>query len=58
MKCPNCGQQVEADFVDNGVGMQQCGPYVCLPPGGCGWIEPSPDEVLNDLIKEDLISEA
>lgn len=28
-KCPYCGTPCEADFVDVGVGMIQCGPYHC-----------------------------
>lgn len=40
MNCPECGKECEAEFIDNGVGMQQCGPYVCDPClGGCGWIQ-------------------
>ena len=27
--CPYCGEEMRADFVDNGVGMVQCGPYHC-----------------------------
>lgn len=27
--CPYCGTHCRADFVDIGVGMQQCGPYHC-----------------------------
>jgi hypothetical protein len=27
--CPYCGSVCRADFVDIGVGMQQCGPYHC-----------------------------
>lgn len=27
--CPYCGTICRADFVDIGVGMQQCGPYHC-----------------------------
>ena len=27
--CPYCGAKCRADFVDIGVGMQQCGPYHC-----------------------------
>lgn len=27
--CPYCGAPCHADFVDVGVGMVQCGPYVC-----------------------------
>ena len=28
--CPYCNAFCDADFVDIGVGMQQCGPYHCL----------------------------
>lgn len=28
-KCPYCGTICRADFVDIGVGMQQCGPFHC-----------------------------
>lgn len=28
-KCPYCGSECEADWVDVGVGMVQCGPYHC-----------------------------
>lgn len=28
-KCPYCGEPCEADWVDVGVGMVQCGPYHC-----------------------------
>lgn len=28
-KCPYCGTECEADWVDNGLGMVQCGPYYC-----------------------------
>ena len=41
-ECPNCHAIAEADFVDIGVGMQQCGPFHC---DSCGWIEE------NDLAK-------
>ena len=42
MICPVCGKDCVAEMVDNGVGMQQCGPYVCMPDdGGCGWTQPS-----------------
>lgn len=27
--CPKCGEEMECDTVDNGVGMEQCGPYGC-----------------------------
>ena len=29
MKCPYCGQGMECETVDIGVGEQQCGPYGC-----------------------------
>lgn len=34
--CPRCAGIAEADFVDIGVGMQQCGPFGCE---ACGWVE-------------------
>ena len=43
MKCPRCGREAECDMVDNGVGMQQCGPYGCEP---CGWVQPDPHALL------------
>jgi predicted RNA-binding Zn-ribbon protein involved in translation (DUF1610 family) len=36
LECPECGAWAQADYVDNGVGMQRCGPYVC---DRCGWVE-------------------
>ncbi len=36
-RCPDCGQWATADHVDNGIGMERCGPFVCA---ACGWIEP------------------
>jgi hypothetical protein len=47
MKCPNCGfPDCRADFVDIGVGEEQCGPYVCEPDlGGCGWVQPNSPEI-------------
>jgi ribosomal protein S27AE len=36
LECPECGEWAQANHVDNGVGMQRCGPYVC---DRCGWIE-------------------
>jgi hypothetical protein len=37
MTCPNCGgTNVEAEFVDIGVGSQQATPYGCLD---CHWVE-------------------
>jgi hypothetical protein len=36
MKCPNCGAECERDEVDNGVGMEACGPWGCHE---CHWVE-------------------
>ena len=46
-ECPECGLIATADFVDIGVGMQQCGPFGCE---ACGWTEaPShPGDFLTD----------
>ena len=35
MKCPQCGSDAHAEFVDVGIGMCQVGPYHCI----CGWVE-------------------
>lgn len=37
MQCPRCGGELECDMVDNGVGMEQCGPYGCP---ACHYVEP------------------
>lgn len=45
IQCPKCGGPCEAEFVDIGVGEQQCGPYHCFE---CGWTQAVPkfdDEV-------------
>ena len=34
--CPRCGEWAVADHVDNGIGMERCGPYYCE---ACGWVE-------------------
>ena len=39
-KCAYCGSEMEADWVDNGVGMVQCGPYHCF---SCGASEIGPE---------------
>jgi hypothetical protein len=39
MPCPHCGGEAVCDTVDNGVGEQQGGPYVCV---ACGWVEQPP----------------
>lgn len=36
MRCPQCGGECEAEFVDIGVGMQQVTPYGCVD---CEWYE-------------------
>ncbi|MCA1066369.1 hypothetical protein LCL98_23545 [Rossellomorea aquimaris] len=38
--CPYCQNQTDADWVDNGVGMVQCGPYHCHD---CGASEIGPE---------------
>lgn len=47
-KCPYCGDECNADFVDNGVGMVQCGPYHCF---SCGASEIGP-ELWNWYLKD------
>lgn len=39
-ECPYCKSSMEADWVDNGVGMVQCGPYHCYD---CGASEIGPE---------------
>lgn len=36
LRCPKCGSWATADFTDNGIGIQQCGPYHC---DVCQWVE-------------------
>ena len=50
IQCPKCGGPCEADFVDTGVGEQQCGPYRCME---CGWIETIPDYDFDVVTEED-----
>ena len=38
-RCPECDRWTRAEWIDNGVGLQQCGPYCCE---SCGWIEQRP----------------
>ena len=40
-KCPYCGDDCDADWVDVGVGMTQCGPYHCM---FCGASEIGPHD--------------
>lgn len=50
--CPYCANEYcEAEFVDNGVGNQQCGPYKCdeccaveIGPNDYGEIQPTDNE--------------
>lgn len=39
-QCPYCKEMMDADWVDNGVGMVQCGPYHCYD---CGASEIGPE---------------
>ena len=39
-ECPYCQEMMEADYVDVGVGMVQCGPYHCY---NCGASEIGPE---------------
>lgn len=48
--CPYCGTLCRADFVDNGVAMQQCGPYHC---DACGASEIGPYDEPRDLTPEE-----
>lgn len=43
MECPVCKGPASCEYVDIGVGSQQCTPYVCENPE-CGWVQPDPDE--------------
>lgn len=47
LKCPNCGGACERDEVDNGVGMEACGPWGCPE---CHWAEEKLD--LDSLMRE------
>lgn len=40
--CPNCGDYIERDMVDVGVGEIPCGPWGCP---SCHWVEPLPPEL-------------
>lgn len=52
LRCPQCGSETEADFVDIGVGLQQTGPYGCF---NCGWVQDGvqdePDTATTDGLK-------
>lgn len=49
--CPFCGAECSADFVDIGVGEQQCGPFGC---DRCHAVELDSDEVVRILRGENL----
>lgn len=44
-KCPYCGTHCDADWVDVGVGLVQCGPYHCME---CGASEIGPYDNYHD----------
>lgn len=48
--CPYCSELMEADHVDVGVGMVQCGPYYCQT---CGASEIGPEMRFEDLDDEE-----
>ena len=50
MRCPFCGALCCADFVDVGVGFQQCGPYHCE---ACGASEIGPYDKPVPLTEEE-----
>lgn len=56
-KCPYCGSDMYADWVDVGVAMQQCGPYHCT---NCGASEIGPERIKDGFDKtvseEELIT--
>ena len=51
--CPYCGEAIDADWVDVGVGMVQCGPYHCY---NCNASEigPERDDVLHELDEDEM----
>lgn len=51
--CPYCQAEMDADYVDIGVGFQQCGPFHCV---NCGASEIGPefDEVKATLDADEL----
>ncbi len=48
--CPYCGIPCDADFVDIGVGFQQCGPYHCTE---CGASEIGPYDEERELTEQE-----
>ena len=49
--CPYCGTVCRADFVDIGVGHQQCGPYHC---DGCLASEIGPNDNERPLTRDEI----
>jgi hypothetical protein len=49
IKCPKCGNDCEADFVDIGVGEQRASPWGCP---NCHWVEETED-LINDGFDND-----
>lgn len=49
-KCPYCGVECRADFVDIGIGFEQCGPYHCE---NCGASEIGPYNEPRELTEEE-----
>lgn len=47
--CPYCKSEMEADWVDVGVGIVQCGPYHCM---NCGASEIGPEMKYEELKDE------
>ena len=52
-ECPYCNCFCEADWVDIGVGMQQCGPYHC---DNCGASEMGPYDESRELTDEEVMT--
>ena len=52
MPCPYCQFPMEADWVDVGVGMVQCGPYHC-ENCNASQIGPEYDEVMHTLSEQE-----
>lgn len=48
--CPYCGEMCSAEFVDIGVGMQQCEPYHCE---SCGAVEIGPTTTPSEPLTDD-----
>lgn len=55
MKCPKCGGDCERDEVDNGVGMEACGPWGCPE---CHWVQSDLAEPVDVRRQDDAKSPA